>query len=221
MKESINMKLLVISFFLLFASADFFHGPRAFPQGDAKPALQTTSDADVDAVYAAVLKFRAGHPGEGPKAKQVVLIDTTVGLNCFGADKPENCISQARTRLNGGFATKVDSEAVEDFLSKSEEQAPVSRSIPFDQPQIFISKKDEDELFQRKGTDGWQTFYSKYPKAGGITSLSRVGFNKAKDCAILYSSIGCGWLCGTGHYHLLKKEGEEWKLIASQMLWIS
>jgi hypothetical protein len=214
------MKLLTIALFLL-VSASYLSITTSLTQDDAKPAISVASDTDVDAVYAAVLEFRVGHPGEGPTAKQVVLSDTTIGSNCFGTKKPEDCESEARMRLKGGFGSKVDEEAVEDFLAKSKEQIPVSRSILFDLPQVFLSKNDEENLFQRKGTDGWKVFYSKYPKAGGITSFSRIGFNKTKDCAVLYSSIGCGWLCGTGHYHLLKKEEGKWKLIASQMLWIS
>ncbi|HLK03058.1 MAG TPA: hypothetical protein VKT53_01360 [Candidatus Acidoferrum sp.] len=193
--------------------------PRA--QGPAKPVIVDSPDPDSDEVYAAILAMRVRNPGEGPKAKQIVLMDTTVGLDCMTVNKSEDCLAESRKRIMAAFGSEVDIDAVEDFLKNSTEQVSTSKNIPIDLPQVFLSKKEVDELFKKKHADGWKVFYDKYPGAGGITSLSRVGFNKARDCAVLYSAIGCGWLCGTGHYHLLKKESGKWKLVASHMLWIS
>jgi len=52
-------------------------------------------------------------------------------------------------------------------------------------------------------------------------AFSRVSFNEKRDRALLLSMIGCGWLCGTGHYHLLKRESGRWVLSKSYMAWIS
>ena len=37
---------------------------------------------------------------------------------------------------------------------------------------------------------GWDKFYAKYPGSQGRLALSRVGFNQAKDTAVLYTEYG-------------------------------
>jgi hypothetical protein len=39
--------------------------------------------------------------------------------------------------------------------------------------------------------------------------------------ALVYIEHGCGGLCGTGHYVLLEKGVDGWKVIKRSMVWIS
>ena len=52
-------------------------------------------------------------------------------------------------------------------------------------------------------------------------AFSRVAFNEKRDTALLYSSLSCGGLCGTGYYHFLKKVSGKWILTKNYMVWIS
>lgn len=182
-------------------------------------ATPTDPDSDSDEVYVAVANWRTEHPGEGPKAKVLVFLDTTVPYSCRG-EKPD-CSTQVRERLTWSFGKDLDSSVLNDYFEHNKVRGPLSKSIPTDLPKFWLSDAEENALFNSKKHDGWKTFYAKYPNAGGIMAFSRVGFNEKRDRALVYSTIGCGWLCGTGHYHLLKKESGKWLVFMSDMAWIS
>jgi hypothetical protein len=83
----------------------------------------------------------------------------------------------------------------------------------------MVTQKEIDDIFPSH-PDGWDEFYRKYPKAGGLWSVSRPGYNSKHDEAELYVSHSCGLLCGTGHLYLLAKENGLWKVKNRVMLWI-
>ena len=183
-------------------------------------ASATDRDSDSGEVYAVVVNWRIGHPGEGPKAKQLVISDTTTQYSCLG-EKPEECAGKVKELLARVFGEDLEASVLNDYIEQNKERESLTRSIPTDLPKFWLSDVDEERLFKSKKHDGWKTFYGKYPGAGGIMAFSRVGFNEKRDRALLYSTIGCGWLCGTGHYHLLKKESGKWALVKNNMAWIS
>lgn len=183
-------------------------------------ATPTDRDSDSDEIYAAVVNWRIDHPGEGPKAKQLVFSDTTVQYSCL-EDKPEDCATNFRKDLTKAFGHELDSSVLNDYLERNKDRGPLSKSIPTDLPKFWLPDAEEEALFKDKKHDGWKSFYTKYPDAGGIMAFSRVGFNEKRDRALVYSTIGCGWLCGTGHYFLLKREPGKWILEKSRMAWIS
>jgi hypothetical protein len=185
-----------------------------------RPSTPADRDSDSDEVYAAVANWRTAHPGEGPKAKRLVFLDTTVQYSCF-EEKPADCATKVREQLTRAFGQDLDISVLSDYLEHNKDRGPLSKSITTGLPKFSISDAEEEALFKSKKHDGWESFYAKYPDAGGIMAFSRVGFNEKRDRAFLYSTISCGWLCGTGHYHLLKRESGKWVLFKSYMAWIS
>jgi hypothetical protein len=180
----------------------------------------TDQDPDSDEVYNAIVNWRVTHPGEGPTAKALVFLDTTVQYSCL-TEKPEECATATRKHLTQTFARDLDMGLLNDYLEHNKDRGSLSKSIPTDLPKFWLSDVEEEALFKSKKHDGWESFYAKFPGAGGIMAFSRVGFNEKRDRALLYSQISCGWLCGTGHYHLLKRESGKWVLFKSYMAWIS
>lgn len=185
-----------------------------------RPSTSADRDSDSDEVYAAVVNWRTAHPGEGPNAKQLVFLNTTVQYSCLG-EKPQDCATKVRERLTRAFGQDLELGVLSDYFEHNKDRGPLSKSIPTDLPKSWLSEAEEEALFKSKKRDGWESFYAKYPDAGGIMAFSRVGFNERRDRAFLYSTISCGWLCGTGHYHLLKRESDKWVLVTSYMAWIS
>jgi hypothetical protein len=53
----------------------------------------------------------------------------------------------------------------------------------------------------------------------GTIALSRVGFNSAKDEALVYTESDCGPGCGGGDFFLLRKAGGVWAIVAQINLW--
>lgn len=184
------------------------------------PSTPTDRDSDSNEVYATVVNWRISHPGEGAESKRLVFLDTTIRYSCF-TEKPDECATKAREDLTRAFGKDLDTGVLSDYLESNKDVGPLSKSIPTDLPQSWLSDAEEGALFKSKKHDGWKSFYAQYPGAGGIMAFSRVGFNEKRDRALLYSTIGCGWLCGTGHYHLLKKESGKWILFKNYMAWIS
>lgn len=52
-------------------------------------------------------------------------------------------------------------------------------------------------------------------------TLSPVSFSPDGQYALMTSSAVCGWLYGSGDYHLFKKDGDEWTYEGGQLMWIS
>jgi hypothetical protein len=180
------------------------------------PSLPADRDSDSDEVYAAVVDWRIAHAREGPKAKRLVFSDTTVRYSCF-TEKPEDCASKVREQLTQAFGQEPEMGVLSNYLEHNKDRGPLSKPILTGLPKSWLSDAETEALINSKKHDGWESFYSKYPDAGGIMAFSRVGFNEKRDRAFLYSAIGCGWLCGTGHYHLLKRESAKWILSMSYM----
>ena len=55
----------------------------------------------------------------------------------------------------------------------------------------------------------------------GSVQVSRVGFNAAKNEALVYTGSYCGALCGSGYLFLLRKSGDHWEIVARHNLWVS
>jgi hypothetical protein len=190
----------------------------AIPQDH--PSTQTDRDSDSDEIYAAVVNWRTTHPGEGAESKRLVFLDTTIQYSCF-TEKPGECPANVRENLTRVFAKDLDPAVLSDYLASNRDVGPLSKSIPTSLPQSWLSSAEWDALFKSKKRDGWKSFYAQFPGAGGFMKFSRVGFNEKRDRALLYSTISCGWLCGTGYYHLLKRESGQWVLFKNYMAWIS
>lgn len=64
--------------------------------------------------------------------------------------------------------------------------------------------------------EGWEKFFSEYPGASGLLSLSRVGFDHKKNQALVYvtdmrgNPSGRAW--GAGSYVLLIKKKGAWRV---------
>lgn len=68
---------------------------------------------------------------------------------------------------------------------------------------------------------GWEPFHKKYPKAPGITLVSRPGLNAEHTRALLYIGTSCDMLCGEGVFILLGKDGGQWKVLHKETIWVS
>ena len=67
----------------------------------------------------------------------------------------------------------------------------------------------------------WAEFYQRYPDSHGILQLSRVGFNKKKDTALVYAGNQREGLSGAGYCILLSKRDGLWGVQETKMVWIS
>jgi hypothetical protein len=64
-------------------------------------------------------------------------------------------------------------------------------------------------------------FAQKYPNAISITTLSKIGFNKKLDQALIYMAYRCGDECGSANIYFLVRKGDIWKVEDSANVWMS
>jgi hypothetical protein len=107
-------------------------------------------------------------------------------------------------------------ETVADFKARSNKVCTIPSLTDY-----RLIKHEELDSYFRKRHDGWKEFYKEHPHAGGYWQLSLPGYSSADDEALVYVSHGCGWLCGTGHLYLLRKQAGKWEVVNRLMLWIS
>ncbi len=165
--------------------------------------LNQTSDENEDyAVYSAIL---ADHKYE---TKVMVVNDYTA----------HGLIADA-TNLNQEIPN-LNEETISGFQTANKEDKKLENNFTTNGRIIFLSEKEESKIF-RKNQDGWARFYKKYPKARGIVTFSRVGFNQERTQALVSVSYSCGGLCGQGNFIFLQMKEGKWAVERSVMLWVS
>jgi hypothetical protein len=171
------------------------------------------------AVFTGLIKGLGGpeDPEEAWTGKELLVMSITAGP---GSPLP----TAARIENGWGFrSTSKDApgrETAEDFLDNSGAKCALSSAFAEGKSYSLLNQNVLDTAF-KKGHDGWDKFYKLYPKAAGYWTFSRPGYNATGDEALLYVGHHCGWLCGTGHLYLLRKQASDWVVVNRQMLWIS
>jgi hypothetical protein len=69
--------------------------------------------------------------------------------------------------------------------------------------------------------EAWKDFYKRFPASNGYIALSRVGFNRVKDQALVSMSWMCNQRCGEGKLILMTKRDGMWKVEKRHLMWVS
>jgi len=144
-------------------------------------------------------------------------VETTL---CPGAESTL-CDDGLRTNLTTDLAGQLAPDAVEDFISKSRNESSLSTKFYTDLPGVFI---DKATLFRNRDcveSSELRDLEKDLRAAGGVISLSHVGFDRTLRQAIVASSFYCGLLCGSGKRHVLKKRWGKWVIVKSWTAWVS
>ena len=116
--------------------------------------------------------------------------------------------------------TELEPETLADFKKQNDVSHTLKTSMILGSRYILFSLEDMQGLFG-ENQNGWDIFYTRYPEAPGIITVSKVGFNLAADQALVYLGIQSHWLAGSGTYFLLVKKDGVWEIDQSVMTWIS
>ena len=123
-------------------------------------------------------------------------------------------------------ASKVDLRlraAGKDFIRQNSESRPLDgRKFKLGQKMELLSSTELGATFSQGPFSGWKQFHQNHPAVGGFITLSAVGFNEAKDFAMVFSSASCGPLCGAGRLSTFSKKDGVWRKNNDQLCsWIS
>jgi|HubBroStandDraft_4_1064222.scaffolds.fasta_scaffold138929_2 hypothetical protein len=185
------------------------------------PSEETCELTEIDyAIYGALLQGMGGpeDPEEAWSGKDLLILSTTADAGNVDA-----------RRGGWGFRSRSKErpgeETAADFNAKKGIRCKVKPGFGDPKAYSIIPSDETDQYFatgkDKKAQDGWTAFYEKHPHAGGFWQFSRPAYNLAGDEALVYVSHSCGWLCGTGHLYLLRRDGGHWKVNNRLMLWIS
>jgi hypothetical protein len=86
---------------------------------------------------------------------------------------------------------------------------------------ILISQGELHEIFTDSDVYGWNNFYRHYPRTQGLTSFSRIGYNKTKTQALVYYWTQTFELAGAGYYVLYVRKHNRWALKYFEIVGIS
>lgn len=118
----------------------------------------------------------------------------------------------------------LSAETCDDFVAQNGKgEQIVDRSFTLGVDYIVVDYDAIEGLFAF-GADleeAWKEFYGKYPRSNGYIRVSRVGFNRAKDQALVQMSWMCDRRCGEGKYVLLVRRDGKWKVEGKAMVWAS
>ena len=167
---------------------------------------QATVTADEYAVYSAL--FQSVYIGATPP-KQIVITPVHDDNHQLG---------QAVGVMQSWWPDLGD--AVDDFKAKNRTSSVLERRFTISVPYTIVSEQEIASIFSINAT-GWGKFYAKYPDARGFLALSRVGFNQAKDTAVLYTEYQKGLTDGEGDVVLMKKMDGRWTVELNGTFWVS
>jgi len=131
-----------------------------------------------------------------------------------------NPTNEATFDTTGMFERKVlslkDKDILRDFCEKN--SASLSLVHEFDEKVdvTYIRKTDYRKLL---GGNDWHDYYKKYDLKP-MVMISRPGFNKRKNKALIYLTYSLGETDGAGYYMVLKKSWGKWKQKGFILIWL-
>ena len=143
------------------------------------------------------------------------VIMATTATNPAGVDNTAQTLDYVLQNMHG-----VSSETAESFQARNDTVYPIQPDMDLGSPYTLLGQAERSRIFGQNQS-GWEIFYNRHPQAPGITTLSRVGFNKTFDQALVYIGTQSNWLAGAGYYVLLKKGAGGWSIDQQVMTWVS
>ncbi|HCC78197.1 MAG: hypothetical protein A2X25_04660 [Chloroflexi bacterium GWB2_49_20] len=189
---------------LLLSACSIFSSETATPV----PTISPTPDAvrEEERVYAALIE------AQYPADMLIIMDQTQTNVLDLASTETYQKVEEALQNLSA--------ETLTDFKARNDSSYPLRASMALGVRYLLFSQKDKQELFQ-VNQSGWDVFYNRYPGAPGIMTLSRVGFNKQMDQALVYLGIQSHWLAGSGNFFLLNKVNGSWVIDEQVMTWVS
>ncbi len=180
---------------------------------DTAGVTETATDV---AVYAAALDSLFA-PRDSAPPRSIVVLDSTTDFHWNASD----------TTLMGDFVERapISLLSIESALDASAERP---FAIAADSVLARLRQSRDSTAALLKPEEGfrrveifWQLFYERFPKTAGFASLSAIGYGNAGSEAIVYVQHSCGGLCGNGSMVRLKRQGDRWRVVSIQELWVS
>jgi hypothetical protein len=120
----------------------------------------------------------------------------------------------------------LDADFVRDFNERISSPVEIENQFKLRSTVKLLSEPELKLIFKPErsygetGEEDWSNFRKVY-QTFSLLSLSRVGFNKSRDKALVELGSQYGYLAGEGKFYLLIKSGNKWKIKRKAVSWIS
>ena len=120
-----------------------------------------------------------------------------------------------KTFITSANAPVLSQETLDDFLLRNKSNRWLMPKFEIDRKYILVDFREIKKLASDfSATDQeWKAFRQEFSESCGFTTLSRVGFNRRIDQALVHIGWRCPSLCGHWSYLLLAKKDGVWKVV--------
>jgi hypothetical protein len=184
---------------------------------------KSSQESEEAEVYAALLNDTSlGDQAQQVSTREIVIQDETVTGDPSLIKTPEDDQQGAIFEALQRDYPWAERETFDSFRA-SNEQSYSMMEHPFLKciKSTLISRLEVEEYSRSKPGIWWASFYRNYRDATGFYTLSKVGFNREMNQALVYRAFACGDTCGHGSYVLLVKDGGVWRIKTQAGIWIS
>jgi hypothetical protein len=112
----------------------------------------------------------------------------------------------------------IAADTLENFEAINQQEYPLVHSFA-GYHCVLVSDNEMKEIFSTD--EGWDKFYKLYPHSQGHMTLSRVGFNRDMNQALVYVGNVSDLTVDAGYYVLLQKINGHWYIQNQVNTWIS
>jgi hypothetical protein len=113
---------------------------------------------------------------------------------------------------------EISQEVIDDFKIKNQKSYKLNDNFRINIRYLLLPKKDIQDLFSTGG--GWAELNEKY-SIDQIIKFSKIGFNRERTQALVYTSTQSGPKTGYGLYVYLTKESGIWTIKREVEVWVS
>lgn len=193
------MRVLLL---IIALSATGCHSQRSPP---AVASSKGVSEMDV------VVSFLAKQYDYCVKSNTPLVIEDTFSIDMLNMERKSQ--EEFTRSLVSQASDEIPADLIQDFCAKNAKPQVVWPDLPKRLPVVLLSRGELEAIFSAghgQKPDGWDTFYAKYPKSPGIITISRVGFSRRGDVAMVYIGSQSHWLAGGGRIRILRKQDGKW-----------
>ena len=177
---------------------------------DGKTSTPTMSPDDIEKEEQAVYSSFFANSSE----TIVILQETSTGFLPSSSDE----LQQRMDYITSGLPN-ASKETLNNYFERNRDQpGQLSPDMQLGVEYILLSADEFSAIMSQ--SNSWDAFYEKYSRSG-YAQLSRVGFNKTLDQAIVYVGSVPGPMMGSGNYYLMEKVGGQWVIKEQVLAWIS
>lgn len=148
-------------------------------------------------------------------------------INLLVIANPTCCTGSDRSMDNIQFRPSerplsLSRETFEDYLARNKEAKSLTRSFNLKTNYVQVDYSEIKRLINLTNpAKAFEDFYLKYPESRGFITLSRIGFSRNHDQALVSAGWLCGALCGMGEYVLLTKKSGAWSVEKTAENWVA